>query len=346
MDDIKIYNKYLSKQIFEIEDPLPPARLPNVRVKFEFLGKKDLIYIGDVKEHLTFKIEVLPSGVFDKMLDYVLGDRNSIEISTTDIPMYPFVVACSQKLKEFMELFGEKRPVWCIELSRQKKNDEMNESLIKESKHDTLVSDIVKDILIKLKQFKNSDEKEGTLDLPEEGDYYQTPFINGESYPFFVELYLFKDKSENYKIDADAPIDMEENNITIVIYFNPEKLKEQIGEIKNNLFYTLRHEYEHLLQTIHDYENVTYPKTHKYKKDSLKTLLKRQEIEPQLRGYLLQSRKERKPFDVVINQHLDKLEKNNQINFLGPERKQIVVNVLVDYAKQIKLPIKLSNDFR
>jgi hypothetical protein len=75
----------------------------------------------------------------------------------------------------------------------------------------------------------------------------------------------------------------------------------------------------------------------------LKTLLKRQEIEPQLRGYFLQSKKERKPFDTVIKNHLDKLEKNGQINFLGPERKQIVVDVLVNYAKEIKLPIKISN---
>ena len=51
---------------------------------------------------------------------------------------------------------------------------------------------------------------------------------------------------------------------------------------------------EEHLKTIQDYENVTYPKTHKYRNDSLKTLLKRQEIEPQLRGYFLQSKKERK----------------------------------------------------
>ena len=45
----------------------------------------------------------------------------------------------------------------------------------------------------------------------------------------------------------------------------------------------------------------------------------------------------------MIKNHLDKLEKNGQINFLGPERKQIVVDVLINYAKEIKLPIKISN---
>jgi len=219
----------------------------------------------------------------------------------------------------------------------------MEKKVIIESKHDTLINFIVKDILKQLKRFSVSDSDEDELDLPEEDDYYHTPFIYGESFPFYIELFLFKTDQKNYKIDADAPIDMDENNIAIAIYFNPKNLKNQIEEIKNNLIYTLRHEYEHLLQTIQDYENVTYPKTHKYRNDSLKNLLKRQEIEPQLRGYFLQSKKERKPFDTVIKNHLDKLEKNGQINFLGPERKQIVVDVLVNYAKEIKLPIKLSN---
>jgi hypothetical protein len=191
--------------------------------------------------------------------------------------------------------------------------------------------------------FSNSELEEAQIDLPDEGEYYYTPFIFGETFPFYIELYLFKTDSENYKIDGDAPGDFEDDNIRIGLYFNPSLLKTQIQQIKNNLIYTVRHEYEHLLQVISDYENINYPKKHQYKKDSLRTLLKRQEIEPQLRGYYLQSKKEKKPFDLVIKNHLDSLERNGQINFLGPERKDIVVKILVDYAKDLKLPVKLSN---
>jgi hypothetical protein len=215
--------------------------------------------------------------------------------------------------------------------------------IISESKHDTLVNYIVKDILGQVKLFSNSEIEEAQIDLPDEGEYYYTPFIFGETFPFYIELYLFKTDSENYKIDGDAPGDFEDDNIRIGLYFNPSLLKTQIQQIKNNLIYTVRHEYEHLLQVISDYENINYPKKHQYKKDSLRTLLKRQEIEPQLRGYYLQSKKEKKPFDLVIKNHLDSLERNGQINFLGPERKDIVVKILVDYAKDLKLPVKLSN---
>jgi len=215
--------------------------------------------------------------------------------------------------------------------------------IITESKHDTLVNYIVRDILGQVKLFSNSELEEAQIDLPDEGEYYYTPFIFGETFPFYIELYLFKTDSENYKIDGDAPGDFEDDNIRIGLYFNPSLLKNQIQQIKNNLIYTVRHEYEHLLQVISDYENINYPKKHQYKKDSLRTLLKRQEIEPQLRGYYLQSKKEKKPFDLVIKNHLDSLERNGQINFLGPERKDIVVKILVDYAKDLKLPVKLSN---
>jgi hypothetical protein len=71
--------------------------------------------------------------------------------------------------------------------------------------------------------------------------------------------------------------------------------------------------------------------------------MKNTEIEPQIRGYFLQSKKERKPFDVVVSNHLDKLQKNGQINFLNEKRKNTVIEILVDFAKKMKLPIVLSN---
>lgn len=343
MNEISFYNKFLKDEVFEIPSPFVDMIVP-AKVKFRFIGTREYISIGEKKEHLLYKITLLPTGLVNRYVNLILRGQKRHIIHTHDTSFHRLINNCDRILeKEFLAAMGDERPVMCVELQNIYE-DNMNKSIIYESKHDTLVTDIVKDILLQLKLFTNSKEIEGKVDLPEEGEYYQTPFIQGESFPFYVELYLFKEDRDEYKIDADAPIDLDDDNITIVIYYNPKKLKSQINDIKNNLFYTLRHEYEHVLQTINDYSNVTYPKTHKYKKDSLRTLLKRQEIEPQMRGYFLQSKKEKKPFDVVVKNHLDKLEKNGQINFLGPERKQIVVDVLVDYAKSINLPIKLAND--
>jgi hypothetical protein len=218
----------------------------------------------------------------------------------------------------------------------------MRDNIINESKHDNLIINITRDVLEQIKLFNNSKLSEAQVDLPDEGEYYQTPTFYGEVYDFFIELYLFKTNDESYKIEADAPGSLDEEFLRVAIYYNPKQIKSQIKEIRNNLIYTLRHEYEHLLQVITEYERVSYPKKHSYRGDSLSTLLKKKEIEPQIRGYYLQSKKELKPFDLVVSDHLDKLEKNKQITFLGPERKKIVIDTLVDYAIQLGLPIRTS----
>ena len=344
MNDINFYNKFLKKLTFEVPDAFANRDIGPTKVKLEITGVREYIHIGTKTEHLTYKIKLLPSQLVNRLFSVMFNGREKIEIHTYDSVFHRIRNYCDNVLEQdFLPSMGDNRKVVCVEIVNEFENN-MNESILSESKHDTLVTGIVKDVMVSLKSFSKSELVEDEIELPEEGDYYYTPFIRGESFPFYVELFLFKHNKENYKIDADSPISMDENNISVAIYFNPKNLKSQLSEIKNNLIYTIRHEYEHVLQTINDYENVNYNKQHNFKKDSLKTLLKRQEIEPQLRGYFLQSKNEKKPFDLVISSHLDKLEKNGQINFLGPERKQIVINVLVDYAKSIKLPIKLSYD--
>lgn len=343
MNNIEFYNKYLDKKIFEIENPMGNI-LPGypAKVKFRVLGAKKYLSGGNNIEFLTYEIIILPSGTFNRLVDILFQNDNEMIITTTSMDFYALRMKCNESLQYFLSLLGEDRPVMCV-LMKNVYNNTMNESVINESKHDTMVSNLVKVILEQLKLFNNSDLKEAQIDLPEEGEYYQTPFIKGESFPFYIELYLFKTNLQHYKIDADAPSEFEDNDIRVGIYYNPKLLKSQISEIKNNLIYTLRHEYEHLLQVISDYERVSYQKKHRYKKDSLSTLLKQQEIEPQVRGYYLQSKKEKKPFDLIISNHLDKMEKNGQISFIGPDRKKIVIDILVDYAKKMNLPIKLSS---
>jgi hypothetical protein len=345
MNDIELYNKYLKKLTYEIIEPFPPTELGPVNVKLEVLGNREYFHLGEKKDTIIYRVTLLDEGPVNQFVNYLLSGRNKIEIHTYDSKFFGITNKTDKLLEEFLQMFGDKRPAQCVELinNYDEMKNRINENLITESKHDTLVGAIVKDILIELKGFVFSNLKDVEISLPEEDDYYHTPFIEGESFPFYIELFLFKEDRDKYKIDADAPSSMDENNLSIAIYLNPKTFKEEIEEIKNNLFYTVRHEYEHLIQTIYDNQNISYPKTHKYKKDSLRTLLKRQEIEPQLRGYFLQSKKERKPFDTVIKNHLDKLEANRQINLLSPERKNIVVKILVDYAKELKLPIKLSD---
>jgi hypothetical protein len=188
-----------------------------------------------------------------------------------------------------------------------------------------------------------SKHKEAQIDLPDEGDYYNTGSFYGESHDFYIELFLFKTNIPEFKIDADAPGDMDEDNIRVGIYANPNNYREQLNKIHVDLLYTLTHEFEHFLQVLTDYDRVHYTGKEKYKGDSLSTLIKPKEIEPQVRGYYALAKKLRLPFDKVVSDHLDTLVRHGQIKFASPERKQILIDTLVAHAQQMGLPIILNN---
>ena len=209
--------------------------------------------------------------------------------------------------------------------------------------HKGITSAIVRDIIEQLKQYMESDIiDEISIDLPEENEYY-TIDAYGNKHDFYVELYLFKTQDKNYKIIGDAPGKIDEDNIRIGIYANPENYKSKLSEIYFNLIYTFRHEFEHLLQVISDYNRINKiyynDSFKKYRGDSLATLLKPQEIEPQILGYHLQSKKENKSFEVVISEHLDKLQANRQIIFKSKNRRDILINQLKESAKQHQLKL-------
>lgn len=341
MDHLDIYNKFLDKKIFSIKDPVDLDDVaPKVKVKFKIIGTKDYIVVGDPIDHLLYEITVFTSGYSDKIFSWVMGDKNVIYPTTTSNELRGFRQKCDVVLKDFLSYLGNQKPVMCKKIERIPES-EINESIIMESKHDKLVSNISDEIMGELEKFNSSKLKEIQIDLPYEG-YYETPDFHGEVTDFYVELYFFKTKSSFYKIDADAPGSIEDDYIRVAIYYNPDLFLEQFSEIENNLIYTLRHEYEHLLQVITNYEKVEYKSDHKYKVDSLKTLMKKREIDPQVRGYFLQSKREKLPYDVVIKNHLSKLESNRQINFLSPLRKEILIKTLIDHAKKLKLPITVS----
>ena len=203
--------------------------------------------------------------------------------------------------------------------------------------HRGITAKIVRDIMVKLKEYMESDIlDEIGIDLPDNDDYYSKKIYNVDC-DFFIELYLTKTTQDNYMIIGDAPGDIEDDNIRIGIYANPVNYKAKLSEIYFNLMYTVRHELEHLFQVVSDYTRVKYPyeKIKKFSTDSLKTLLKVNEIDPQVLGYHLQSKLENKPFVEIISNHLDKLVENNQINFSSNNRNEMLINVLVDHAKYL-----------
>ena len=200
-----------------------------------------------------------------------------------------------------------------------------------EGKYDSITSNVVRDIMDEVIDFIDSDEMEEDIEFPE----YETPKYLGKINEFVVELYLRKQRRKNYKIDADAPGDLSENNIRIIIYLPKEGGKELLNELYYNLIYTFRHEFEHWLQVISDYSRVTADEPTNL--DS--TLFKRYEIEPQIMGYYLQSKKQKKPCEDDVREHLKKLVKNRQHKFKNKEEMEELISLLVSKGRQMKLKI-------
>ena len=206
-------------------------------------------------------------------------------------------------------------------------------------KHKGIISKITREIIFELKQFMESDgEDTMVIDLPNSDDYF-TKKIYGVVSDFIIELYLFKTNDNNYMIIGDAPGDISDDNIRIGIYVNPQNYKRNLTQIYFNLIYTIRHEFEHLCQVISGDTRNIYKSKKKYRGDSLSTLMKECELEPQTLGYHLQSKKENKPFDEIVQNHLLKLENNQQITFKNETRKQILINEIKYCAKLLNLKL-------
>jgi hypothetical protein len=207
-----------------------------------------------------------------------------------------------------------------------------------------LIKAIIKDIFGQLKSYMESDiDDEICIDLPDSDEYYITEKKYGFVFDFLLELYLIKSDISTYQIDADAPGSIDDDIVRVIIKINPKNYKQYLCEIYFNLIYTLHHEYEHILQVMSDYNRVKHGTRYNYRGDSLSRLLKYIEIEPQVRGYYIQSKKERKPFDLIINTHLDKMISTGQVKFKNNDRKEILVNLLINEARNMRLPIKLKN---
>lgn len=212
---------------------------------------------------------------------------------------------------------------------------------INEGKFDSITRIVVNDIMMKLTEFIEDEEEDYNDELE-----YVLPKHLGLETEFMIDLYLLKSDINNYKIDADAPGEIDENDIRVVIYITENEPTKLLDQIYFNLIYTIRHEIEHLIQVYSDhpmtlkpkkYSRITAREPRKYKNS---TLLKKQEIEPQVYGYYLQAKKENKPFEEVIKSHLNKLIQNGQYEFEDKSEYDYLIKTIIRKAKKLGLNIK------
>lgn len=200
-----------------------------------------------------------------------------------------------------------------------------------EGKYDSITSEVVRDIMSEVKHFIDSDETEEVIDLAT----YETPNYFGYETEFEVELILKKQKRKNYKIDADSPGDKSDSEITIMIYLPNENATKLLKELYFDLIYVFRHELEHWLQVVSDYKRVSVDEP----TNIPSALFKKVEIEPQIAGYYLKAKKEKRSFEDVAREHIKKLIKNRQYKFGSSQEMDELISLLKSKAREMKLNV-------
>jgi hypothetical protein len=194
----------------------------------------------------------------------------------------------------------------------------MTESLITEGKYDSVVKQLVKDVLNTIKY-----QKEGEFELPEDisqGMTYQFPQIKSE---FTIELSL-QVSDEVETVDVDGAYYPEDDVIEISIVTNPNLNREILEELHFELNELIRHELEHIIQFERGDD---IPK--KEPKVPLKYYSQKHELEAQIAGFKRRAKKERKPLEDVIRSWFNK---NKLKHRLSPKNVEVVINRILELA--------------
>jgi hypothetical protein len=227
------------------------------------------------------------------------------EIQTFDSGAYGnFGWVMTKKLSELLKYFSLPEAI-LTKVVNEVEPMKLNENLIVEGRYDSIVRELVRDIVSFYKY-----QREGEFLLPEDlkgekFNSYKFPGINNE---FVIELNLeIDDEVEN--IDIDAAYYREEDVIEITIISNPEMGYKNLELLIGELNETLRHELEHIYQ---------YQKGYKFPKreptSPIKYYLQPHELEAQRAGFKRIAKLQKKPLIDVITNWFNKNKKRHRLS--------------------------------
>jgi len=301
-------NNFLKNHVFEVyldfttdEDNVP------TKVKVELTGIKNYISIGDNKPFVQFTAYILPTNKKSDLLYSALRTKHGREkhIKTFNYEGYDSLgFVMQRKLSEFLKYFSLPDAI-LTKVVNEVEPMKLNENLIVEGRYDSIVRELVRDIVSFYKY-----QREGEFLLPEDlkgekFNSYKFPGINNE---FVIELNLeIDDDVEN--IDIDAAYYREEDVIEITIISNPEMGYKNLELLIGELNETLRHELEHIYQ---------YQKGYKFPKreptSPIKYYLQPHELEAQRAGFKRIAKLQKKPLIDVITNWFNKNKKRHRLS--------------------------------
>ena len=302
-------NKFFENHTFEVYylfdsegEPIAPTN-----VKIKLTGVKDYISMGDYKPFVMYTAYILPSNKKSDKFNSVLSAHfgRETEIQTFDSGAYGnFGWVMTKKLSELLKYFSLPDAI-LTKVINEVEPMKLNENLIVEGRYDSIVRELVRDIVSFYKY-----QREGEFLLPEDlkgekFNSYKFPGINNE---FVIELNLeIDDDVEN--IDIDAAYYREEDVIEITIISNPEMGYKNLELLIGELNETLRHELEHIYQ---------YQKGYKFPKreptSPIKYYLQPHELEAQRAGFKRIAKLQKKPLIDVITNWFNKNKKRHRLS--------------------------------
>jgi len=302
-------NKFFENHTFEVYylfdsegEPIAPTN-----VKIKLTGVKDYISMGDYKPFIMYTAYILPSNKKSDKFNSVLSAHfgRETEIQTFDSGAYGnFGWVMTKKLSELLKYFSLPDAI-LTKVVNQVEPMKLNENLIVEGRYDSIVRELVRDIVSFYKY-----QREGEFLLPEDlkgekFNSYKFPGINNE---FVIELNLeIDDDVEN--IDIDAAYYREEDVIEITIISNPEMGYKNLELLIGELNETLRHELEHIYQYQKGYK---FPK--KEPTSPIKYYLQPHELEAQRAGFKRIAKLQKKPLIDVITNWFNKNQKRHRLS--------------------------------
>ena len=302
-------NKFFENHTFEVYylfdsegEPIAPTN-----VKIKLTGAKDYISMGDYKPFIMYTAYILPSNKKSDKFNSVLSAHfgRETEIQTFDSGAYGnFGWVMTKKLSELLKYFSLPDAI-LTKVINEVEPMKLNENLIVEGRYDSIVRELVRDIVSFYKY-----QREGEFLLPEDlkGEEYHSYKFPGINNEFVIELNLeIDDDVEN--IDIDAAYYREEDVIEITIISNPEMGYKNLELLIGELNETLRHELEHIYQYQKGYK---FPK--KEPTSPIKYYLQPHELEAQRAGFKRIAKLQKKPLIDVITNWFKKNQKRHRLS--------------------------------
>lgn len=301
-------NNFLKNHVFEVytDSSTDENKVPT-KVKVELTGIRSYVSFGNNKPFVQFTAYILPTNEISDLFYSVLRLKHGREkhIKTFNYGGYDALgFVMQKKLSEFLKYFSLPDAI-LTKVINEVEPMKLNESLIVEGRYDSIVRELVRDIVSFYKY-----QREGEFLLPEDlkghkFESYKFPGINNE---FVIELNLEIDEDvEN--IDVDAAYYREEDVIQITIVSNPEMGYKNLELLIGELNETLRHELEHIYQYQKGYQ---FPK--KEPKSPIKYYLQPHELEAQRAGFKRIAKLQKKPLIDVIRNWFNKNQKRHRLS--------------------------------